>query len=39
MDSLTLQPIARINGTINLPGSKSVSNRALLLGLRSDASV
>ena len=31
MDSLTLQPIARINGTINLPGSKSVSNRALLL--------
>ncbi|WP_413493712.1 3-phosphoshikimate 1-carboxyvinyltransferase [Morganella psychrotolerans] len=31
MESLTLQPIARINGTINLPGSKSVSNRALLL--------
>lgn len=30
-DSLTLQPIARVNGTINLPGSKSVSNRALLL--------
>ncbi|MDU6412625.1 MAG: 3-phosphoshikimate 1-carboxyvinyltransferase [Yersiniaceae bacterium] len=30
-DSLTLQPIAKINGTINLPGSKSVSNRALLL--------
>lgn len=30
-DSLTLQPIQRINGTINLPGSKSVSNRALLL--------
>ncbi|SCB97506.1 3-phosphoshikimate 1-carboxyvinyltransferase [Gilliamella intestini] len=31
MLSLTLQPIKRINGTINLPGSKSVSNRALLL--------
>ncbi|PHM48437.1 3-phosphoshikimate 1-carboxyvinyltransferase [Xenorhabdus miraniensis] len=31
MQSLTLQPIFRINGTINLPGSKSVSNRALLL--------
>ncbi|PHM37900.1 3-phosphoshikimate 1-carboxyvinyltransferase [Xenorhabdus innexi] len=31
MQSLTLQPISHINGTINLPGSKSVSNRALLL--------
>ncbi|ELJ5936139.1 3-phosphoshikimate 1-carboxyvinyltransferase [Salmonella enterica] len=31
MESLTLQPIARIDGAINLPGSKSVSNRALLL--------
>jgi len=30
-ESLTLQPIARIDGTVNLPGSKSVSNRALLL--------
>lgn len=30
-ESLTLQPIALINGTVNLPGSKSVSNRALLL--------
>lgn len=30
-DSLTLQPIARVDGTVNLPGSKSVSNRALLL--------
>ncbi|AIN47164.1 3-phosphoshikimate 1-carboxyvinyltransferase [Candidatus Palibaumannia cicadellinicola] len=28
---LTLQPIVRVNGTINLPGSKSISNRALLL--------
>ena len=33
MESLTLQPIARVDGTINLPGSKSVSNRALLLAL------
>ncbi|WP_168403916.1 3-phosphoshikimate 1-carboxyvinyltransferase [Erwinia amylovora] len=30
-DSLTLQPIAHVDGTVNLPGSKSVSNRALLL--------
>lgn len=31
MQSLTLQPIAHVDGTVNLPGSKSVSNRALLL--------
>jgi len=31
MESLTLQPIQSINGEVNLPGSKSVSNRALLL--------
>ncbi|MGX9418334.1 3-phosphoshikimate 1-carboxyvinyltransferase [Vibrio sp. WJH972] len=31
MESLTLQPIQKINGVVNLPGSKSVSNRALLL--------
>ncbi|MGF1686423.1 3-phosphoshikimate 1-carboxyvinyltransferase [Photobacterium japonica] len=31
MESITLQPINKINGTVNLPGSKSVSNRALLL--------
>ncbi|QHM76039.1 3-phosphoshikimate 1-carboxyvinyltransferase [Mixta theicola] len=30
-ESLTLQPIAHVEGTVNLPGSKSVSNRALLL--------
>jgi 3-phosphoshikimate 1-carboxyvinyltransferase len=30
-DSLTLQPIRRISGDIHLPGSKSLSNRALLL--------
>lgn len=30
-ESLTLQPVALIDGTVNLPGSKSVSNRALLL--------
>lgn len=28
---LTLQPVAHVDGVINLPGSKSVSNRALLL--------
>lgn len=31
MESLTLQPVALIDGSINLPGSKSVSNRSLLL--------
>lgn len=31
MHSLTLQPISRIDGSVNMPGSKSVSNRALLL--------
>ncbi|MFA0076678.1 3-phosphoshikimate 1-carboxyvinyltransferase [Vibrio artabrorum] len=31
MESLTLQPIQKVSGEINLPGSKSVSNRALLL--------
>ncbi|QMV14790.1 3-phosphoshikimate 1-carboxyvinyltransferase [Vibrio spartinae] len=31
MESLTLQPIKSIQGEVNLPGSKSVSNRALLL--------
>ncbi len=31
MESLTLQPISKIDGVINLPGSKSLSNRALLL--------
>ncbi|WP_147196619.1 3-phosphoshikimate 1-carboxyvinyltransferase [Pantoea sp. CCBC3-3-1] len=30
-ESLTLQPVALVDGTVNLPGSKSVSNRALLL--------
>ncbi len=31
MTDLTLAPIARISGTVRLPGSKSISNRALLL--------
>jgi len=31
MNSLTLEPIDKIDGEINLPGSKSLSNRALLL--------
>jgi len=30
-DALTLQPIRRIAGTVRLPGSKSLSNRMLLL--------
>ncbi len=31
MNTLTLKPIEKIEGEINLPGSKSLSNRALLL--------
>ncbi|MDO4698227.1 MAG: 3-phosphoshikimate 1-carboxyvinyltransferase [Pasteurellaceae bacterium] len=31
MQRLTLNPIAKVEGEINLPGSKSLSNRALLL--------
>ena len=31
MDKITLNPIFRVEGTVNLPGSKSLSNRALLL--------
>jgi len=31
MNTLTLKPIYKIEGEINLPGSKSLSNRALLL--------
>jgi 3-phosphoshikimate 1-carboxyvinyltransferase len=31
MNTLTLKPIREINGEVNLPGSKSLSNRALLL--------
>ena len=31
MEQLTLQPINRINGEVYLPGSKSLSNRALLI--------
>jgi 3-phosphoshikimate 1-carboxyvinyltransferase len=31
MESLTLQPVSAVNGEVNVPGSKSLSNRALLL--------
>jgi len=31
MNRLTLKPISKIDGVINLPGSKSLSNRALLV--------
>jgi len=31
MNTLTLKPISKIEGEVNLPGSKSLSNRALLL--------
>ncbi|MCG9712191.1 3-phosphoshikimate 1-carboxyvinyltransferase [Shewanella insulae] len=31
MKQLRLDPISKVNGTVNIPGSKSISNRALLL--------
>ena len=31
MDALELQPMRRAAGTVRLPGSKSISNRVLLL--------
>jgi len=31
MEQLRLEPISRVNGTVTLPGSKSLSNRILLL--------
>ena len=31
MEQLTLKPIKKIEGTVRLPGSKSLSNRILLL--------
>jgi len=31
MESLTLKPVGKVDGTIQLPGSKSLSNRLLLL--------
>ncbi len=31
MDSLELEPVRRAAGTVRLPGSKSISNRVLLL--------
>ena len=31
MQQLTLNPIDKVSGTVNVPGSKSLSNRALLL--------
>ena len=30
-DALTLTPIERVSGSVTLPGSKSMTNRALLL--------
>lgn len=31
MDSITIKPIARVSGEVTIPGSKSLSNRILLL--------
>lgn len=36
MEEITLQPIKTISGTIKLPGSKSLSNRTLLLAALSE---
>lgn len=36
VEQLTLHPVASISGTVNVPGSKSLSNRALLLAALAD---
>lgn len=36
MEQLTLTPISEVNGIVNVPGSKSLSNRALLLAALSE---
>ncbi|KAL7464812.1 hypothetical protein ACHAXS_010586 [Conticribra weissflogii] len=36
LDQLTVTPIATLSGTVTLPGSKSLSNRCLLLAALSD---
>nr|WP_028456084.1 3-phosphoshikimate 1-carboxyvinyltransferase [Chitinilyticum litopenaei] len=38
MEHLDLAPIARVNGSVVLPGSKSISNRTLLLAALCDGS-
>mmetsp|Transcript_54838 Transcript_54838/g.117092 ORF Transcript_54838/g.117092 Transcript_54838/m.117092 type:complete len:464 (-) Transcript_54838:57-1448(-) len=38
LDQLRLEPISRLTGTVTLPGSKSLSNRALLLAALSEGS-
>jgi 3-phosphoshikimate 1-carboxyvinyltransferase len=38
MSQLTMRPIAHIEGTIRLPGSKSLSNRALLIAALAEGS-
>jgi 3-phosphoshikimate 1-carboxyvinyltransferase len=35
-EALTLPPLAQAKGSVDLPGSKSISNRALLLGALAD---
>ncbi len=36
MDTLRLEPVDHLTGTLALPGSKSISNRALLLAAQAD---
>ena len=36
MEQITLAPIDHVSGTVRLPGSKSISNRALLLAALAD---
>ena len=38
MDTLTLQPLAKANGEVQIPGSKSLSNRILLLAALAEGS-
>lgn len=39
VDRIVLQPIRQINGIVKLPGSKSLSNRILLLAALSEVGI
>ena len=38
MESITLQPVTRVDGEVQIPGSKSLSNRILLLAALAEGS-
>ena len=39
MESITLQPVTRVDGEVQIPGSKSLSNRILLLAALAEGGI